>query len=74
MSPPLSELLKLQASERAELAMAVWESLSVGEREATPGIEPEQAAELDRRWTDTSRARTLRSLGMMCGEGFERSR
>jgi hypothetical protein len=33
MSPSLSELLKLPASERAELAMALWESLSEAERE-----------------------------------------
>lgn len=35
MSPQtLSELLKLPAGERAELAMALWESLSAPEREA----------------------------------------
>ena len=33
MSPSLSELLKLPAGERAELAMALWESLSSAERE-----------------------------------------
>lgn len=32
MSPSLSELLKLPARERAELAMALWESLSEAER------------------------------------------
>ncbi len=52
MSPSLSELLKLPAAERAELAMALWESLSEGEREGELALTPEQAAELDRRWED----------------------
>jgi hypothetical protein len=34
MSRSLSELLKLSAAERAELAMALWESLSEAQREA----------------------------------------
>jgi putative addiction module component (TIGR02574 family) len=50
MSPFLSELLKLPAGERAELAMALWESLSETEREAELQLTPEEAAELDRRW------------------------
>ena len=52
MSPSLSELLKLPAGERAELAMASWESLSQAEREAEFDMTPEEAAELDRRWRD----------------------
>jgi len=52
MSPSLSELLKLPAGERAELAMALWESLSVAERQIELDLTPEQAAELDRRWMD----------------------
>ncbi|PYQ85906.1 MAG: addiction module protein [Acidobacteria bacterium] len=52
MSPSLSELLKLPAGERAKLAMALWESLSVAEREAELDLTPEQAAELDRRWME----------------------
>ena len=52
MSPTLSELLKLPAGERAELAMALWESLSAAERETALELTPEQAAELDRRWMD----------------------
>jgi putative addiction module component (TIGR02574 family) len=52
MSPSLSELLKLPAGERAELAMALWESLSEAEREGELELTPEQAAELDRRWMD----------------------
>lgn len=52
MSPSLSELLKLPAGERAELAMALWESLSEAEREAELQLPPEESAELDRRWAD----------------------
>lgn len=49
MTNTLSELLKLPSRERAELAMALWESLSDSEREAELALTPEQAAELDRR-------------------------
>jgi putative addiction module component (TIGR02574 family) len=52
MSPSLSELLKLPAGERAELAMALWESLSAAELETELELTPEDAAELDRRWMD----------------------
>ena len=53
MSPQtLSELLKLPAGERAELAMALWDSLSAPEREAELEMTPDQAAELDRRWAE----------------------
>ena len=52
MSPALSELLKLPAGERAELAMALWESLSEAEREAGLDLTSDEAAELDRRWAD----------------------
>ena len=52
MSPSLSELLKLPAGERAALAMALWESLSEAEREGELELTPEEAAELDRRWTE----------------------
>ncbi len=45
----LSELLKLSASERAEIAMALWESLEDAEREAELALTAEQEAELDRR-------------------------
>jgi putative addiction module component (TIGR02574 family) len=51
MSLSLSELLKLPAGERVELAMALWESLSEAAREGEFDLTPEQAAELDRRWT-----------------------
>ena len=52
MSPSLSELLKLPAGERAELAMALWESLSNAEREAELELTSEDVAELDRRGSD----------------------
>ncbi|PYM57633.1 MAG: addiction module protein [Candidatus Rokuibacteriota bacterium] len=45
----LAELLKLPASERVEIAMALWESLTGAEREAELALTPEQEAELDRR-------------------------
>lgn len=47
---PVSVLLKLPASERAALAMALWDSLTDAEREAELVLTPEQALELDRRW------------------------
>jgi putative addiction module component (TIGR02574 family) len=52
MSPSLSELLELPAGERAELAMALWESLFEAEREGELELTPEEAAELDRRWME----------------------
>jgi putative addiction module component (TIGR02574 family) len=51
-SSNLANLLKLPADERAELAMALWESLSDQEREAELELTPEQKAELDLRWAD----------------------
>ena len=51
-SSALSQLLKLPAGDRAELAMALWESLSDGEREGELALTDEQGAELDRRWAE----------------------
>jgi len=51
-SPTLSQLFKLPANERAELAMALWESLTDAEREAELTLSAEQQAELDRRWAE----------------------
>ncbi|HSL22726.1 MAG TPA: addiction module protein [Vicinamibacterales bacterium] len=51
-STPLSELLKLPAEARAELAMALWDSLSPEEREAELALTPAEEAELDRRWAE----------------------
>lgn len=49
---PLSDLLNLPADKRADLAIALWESLSDSEREQALPVSPELAAELDRRWAD----------------------
>ncbi len=51
-SVPLSELLKLQPGERAELAMALWESLTDVERDAELTLTAAQETELDRRWAE----------------------
>ena len=51
-STPLSELLKLDPAERAELALALWESLTDTERNVRLELTPEQEAELDRRWAE----------------------
>ena len=49
MQNTLAELLKLPASERVEIAMALWDSLTDAEREAELALTPEQEEELDRR-------------------------
>jgi putative addiction module component (TIGR02574 family) len=51
-SSNLAHLLKLPADERAELAMALWESLTDEERDAELELSSEQRAELDRRWAE----------------------
>ena len=51
-STTLSELLKLPPNERAELAMALWDSLTDAEREGELALTAEQRAELDRRWAE----------------------
>jgi putative addiction module component (TIGR02574 family) len=51
-SSNLANLLKLPADERAELAMALWESLSDQERESELELSFDQKAELDRRWAE----------------------
>jgi putative addiction module component (TIGR02574 family) len=48
-SSSLSQLLKLPACDRAELAMALWESLTDAEREGELALTDEQRAGLDRR-------------------------
>jgi len=48
----LADLLRLPAGARAELAMALWESLSDAERDQALPVSPELVAELDRRWAD----------------------
>ena len=51
-SSPLAQLLNLPAGDRAELAMALWESLTEAEREGELGLTDEQRVELDRRWAE----------------------
>src|SRR6266508_4464088 len=51
-SSPLAELLKLPAGNRAELAMALWESLTDAEREGEFELSDEDRTELDRRWAE----------------------
>jgi len=51
-SSPLGELLKLPAGDRAQLAMALWESLTDAERDGELQLTDEQRAELDRRWAE----------------------
>lgn len=48
----LAQLLQVPPGDRADLAMALWESLSDDEREVELALSPEQRAELDRRWAD----------------------
>ena len=49
---PLPDLLKLPADDRAELAMALWDSLSDDERDRMLDLTDQQRAELDRRWNE----------------------
>src|SRR6266542_533274 len=50
--PLKAVLLKLSAANRADLAMALWESLSDQQRDAATELSDEQKAELDRRWAE----------------------
>jgi putative addiction module component (TIGR02574 family) len=51
-SSPLTELLKLPAGDRAQLAIALWESLSDTERDDAFELSDADRAELDRRWAE----------------------
>ena len=51
-SSPLAELLKLSAGDRAELAMALWESLSEAERDGAFELSEADRVELDQRWAE----------------------
>ena len=51
-SNPLTELLKLPAGDRADLAMSLWESLSDLERQERLDLSEAERAELDRRWAE----------------------
>ena len=48
----LTKLLELPATERVDIAMALWDSLTPAEQEAQFELTPEQRAELDRRLAD----------------------
>ncbi len=52
---PLVDLLKLPADDRAELAIALWESLTEVERDTAFELTDEQRRELDRRWDEHQR-------------------
>jgi putative addiction module component (TIGR02574 family) len=52
---PLTDLLKLPADDRAELAIALWESLTDAERNDVFELSDEQRDELDRRWEEHQR-------------------
>ena len=45
----LAKLLELPATERVDIAMALWDSLTPAEQEAEFDLTLEQCAELDRR-------------------------
>jgi len=51
-SDTLEQLLKLPASERVGLALALWESLDDADRDAEFPMTAELAEELDRRWQE----------------------
>jgi hypothetical protein len=48
----LAELLNSPRASASRLATALWNSLSLAEREAGMRLTPEDGAELDRRWVD----------------------
>ena len=49
-SSPLPDLLRLPARDRADLAMALWDSLTDADRAQALELTDAQRAELDRRW------------------------
>lgn len=52
VSATIEELLKLSSSDRIDIAMALWESLSEEERDSQFVLTDELKAELDRRWEE----------------------
>lgn len=53
MAPEVMEaLLKLPSNERADLALALWESLDETDRVGSFDLTPELVAELDRRFAE----------------------
>ena len=51
-SQSLSQLFTLPADERAELAMALWDSLTDAERDKALILTDDEFAEFDRRWSE----------------------
>jgi putative addiction module component (TIGR02574 family) len=49
LTDALTKFLELPATERVDLAMALWDSLTPAEQEPEFDLTPEQRAELDRR-------------------------
>lgn len=68
-SSTLSQLLKLPAGDRAELAMALWESLSDAARDGDLALTEEQGAESIVDGPNTWQTRVPPWLGLKCGEG-----
>jgi len=52
MTPTVSGVLRLPPKTRAELAVALWESLSAQDREDALAPGPDDRDELDRRWAE----------------------
>lgn len=48
----LTKFLALSATERVDIAMALWDSLTPAEQEAEFDLTPEQRAELEHRLTE----------------------
>ena len=60
MAPEMgASLLRLSAGERADLAMALWESLDESDPEAAVDLTPTQAVEFERRLAERCADRTL---------------
>ena len=49
---PLPDLLKLPADDRAQIAIALWDSLTDAQRDAAFDLTTEQRSELDPRWAE----------------------
>ncbi len=47
-----AELMKLPANQRADLALALWESLTDDQRNAQFALNTDERAEMNRRWAE----------------------
>ena len=66
-SSPLADLIKLPAGDRAEVAMALRESLSDAERAGALELSDVDRAELDGAGQNISRTQTRQCPGRKCG-------